>query len=360
MRKGKLKQKDPSFQLIPGVEIQLNHNQQMKKKMENKTLLIWKMALASALSWEIAKMAGSDHPYLAPISVILCLQSTVNQSIRFSYHRMVGTIIGISLTVLISSYLKVNGWTLGLLILLGCFIAKWLKRDETAIHQVALTVLLVFVFEHKSSEYPMDRFRDTLIGSIVAVVLHILFFPPNFTKQAAKSMNQISDHLIITFSQVSDWIQAGMEKQKGYDLQLEVKRLLQELHKTKNLLKDTVESLKYNPFSKKSVKELQVLQQRIYFINQGYSYLSAVVGILMSWSAAGTITTLQQSQWAEQLQVLQPFFQVNKIPVGLNPPGEMLKVTISQELAKHQFHVSLYQETASLLKKLNELPRTTN
>src|SRR3954447_15545406 len=64
-----------------------------QKQMENESILIWKMAVASAISWEIAKLAGSNHPYLAPLSVILCLQTTVNRSIQFSYHRMVGTVI---------------------------------------------------------------------------------------------------------------------------------------------------------------------------------------------------------------------------------------------------------------------------
>ena len=96
---------------------------------QNKALLIWKMAVASTISWQIAKIAGSHHPYFAPISVILCMQSTINRSIRFSYHRMAGTIIGISVTVLAAPYINVTSWTIGILILIGCFIAKWLKSD---------------------------------------------------------------------------------------------------------------------------------------------------------------------------------------------------------------------------------------
>lgn len=53
----------------------MKSKKQLKKLMESKTVLIWKMGAASALSWEIAKLAGSNHTYLAPISVILCLQT---------------------------------------------------------------------------------------------------------------------------------------------------------------------------------------------------------------------------------------------------------------------------------------------
>ena len=74
-----------------------------KKKTENKTSLVWKMAIASAVSWEVAKLVGSNHPYLAPLSAILCLQATIDQSIRFSFQRIVGTAIGVILTAYLVS-----------------------------------------------------------------------------------------------------------------------------------------------------------------------------------------------------------------------------------------------------------------
>lgn len=338
------------------VVVKMKKDKHLIKLMENNALLIWKMAIASAISWEIAKFAGSHHPYLAPISVILCLQTTVNRSIRFSYHRMVGTVIGISVTVLAAPYFEVNGWTLGLLILVGGFLAKWLKRDETAIHQVALTVLLVFVFEHQTASYSIDRFRDTLIGAIAAVIIHMLFHPPNFTKQAAKSFQEFGNHLSLTYLNISSWIQSGLEKEKGYELQIEIKKLLTELKDTKTVLKRASDSLEYNPFGKSSKAKLQGFQQRIYYLNLGYTYLSSVLGSFMAWSEAGTITPLQLKVWADQLKSLSTFFEAKENPAELVQPGELLKISISTDLEKQQFHLSLFHETIQLLKKMKELP----
>lgn len=138
-----------------------------------KTELIWKLAIGSAIAWEAAKLLGSDYPYLAPISVILCTQSALNKTISISLHRVIGTIIGISVTVLIASHMKANGGNLGLLIIIGCYLAKWLKLDKMVIHQIALTILFVFAFEHKMKHYPMDRMKDTLIGVIVAILIQM-------------------------------------------------------------------------------------------------------------------------------------------------------------------------------------------
>jgi uncharacterized membrane protein YgaE (UPF0421/DUF939 family) len=158
---------------------------------ENISILIWKLTIGSALSWEVAKLMGSDHPYLAPLSVILSLQSTMDKTVSLSIKRVIGTMIGIIVTVLVASHLSVNGWTLGLLILIGCFIAKYLKLDKKVIHQVALTVLFVFSFEHQTKHYAIDRMRDTLIGVLVAGIIQIVWFRL-FLKKAGSQGSQSS------------------------------------------------------------------------------------------------------------------------------------------------------------------------
>jgi uncharacterized membrane protein YccC len=98
----------------------------------------------------------------------------MEKTVTLSVKRMIGTIIGIFVAVLIASYLSVNGWNLGLLVLLGGYIAKFLKFDKKVLHQVALTVLFVFVFEHQTKNYAIDRMRDTFIGVLLASFIQII------------------------------------------------------------------------------------------------------------------------------------------------------------------------------------------
>lgn len=148
-----------------------------KKQFFNKELsiLAWKLAIGSILSWELSKLLGSHHPYLSPLTVILTIQSTMDKTISLSIRRMIGTIIGLIVTVSIARHLPIEGWSLGLLILLGCYISMFLKLEKKVLHQVALTVLFVFVFEHQSKSYAMDRLRDTLMGILVAGILQFVW-----------------------------------------------------------------------------------------------------------------------------------------------------------------------------------------
>ena len=71
-----------------------------------------------------------------------------------------GTAIGVILTAYLVSHLHMNGWILGLLMLGGTYIAKWLRLDETVLHQVALTIILVFTFERKSKDYDLKALSE--------------------------------------------------------------------------------------------------------------------------------------------------------------------------------------------------------
>ncbi|KXZ23243.1 hypothetical protein AXI59_09090 [Bacillus nakamurai] len=279
------------------------------KKIENKTSLVWKMAIASAISWEVAKLVGSDHPYLAPLSVILCLQTTIDQSIRFSFHRIVGTAIGVILTAYLVSHLQMNGWILGLLMLGGTYIAKWLRLDVTVLHQVALTILLVFTFERNSKDYAMDRIIDTIIGVIIAILIQMFLFPPDFTKKAAESFRTLAHQLSEMLSELSKWVQSEWGQGKGNVMEYKMNNLLQELHTTKEMLQTASKSLKFNPISKKHKTVLSRYQIEMEKMNAGYEYISNIVKTLKEWEKEETLSSSDKMELGNDLKVLSKFFE---------------------------------------------------
>lgn len=280
-----------------------------KKKIENKTSLVWKMAIASAVSWEAAKLVGSKHPYLAPLSVILCLQTTIDKSIRFSFHRIVGTAIGVMLTAYLVSHLHMNGWILGLLMLGGTYIAKWLRLDETVLHQVALTILLVFTFERTSKDYVIDRIIDTIIGVIIAILIHMLLFPPDFTKKAAETFQTLAHQLSDILLELSKWVQLEWGQGKGNLMEYKMNHLLQELHATKEMLQTASQSVKFNPIRKKHKIILSRYQMQMQKMNAGYEYVSNIAKTLKEWEKEGTLSSSDKMELGNDLKMLSEFFE---------------------------------------------------
>jgi uncharacterized membrane protein YgaE (UPF0421/DUF939 family) len=139
--------------------------------------VVWKTPLAAALSWELAEWAGSKHPYLAPLTVLLSIQLTVDKSFQFAWQRILGTIAGVLFTASAAPYLGLKSWSIGLLLFVGTLVVTWLKMDHALLIQVSLSILLVMYFQSKMPSYPLDRIRDTIIGAVVAILIHMLIFP---------------------------------------------------------------------------------------------------------------------------------------------------------------------------------------
>jgi uncharacterized membrane protein YgaE (UPF0421/DUF939 family) len=256
----------------------------MKKNMGKQKLdlikgliLIAKIALASGISWELAKILGSKHPYLAPLTVILSMQETVQHSAMYAFYRIIGTVFGVAVTIFIVSHLEVNEWTIGLLLLGGMLLPVILRVHKTIIHQVALTILLVFVFVHKTSYYSSDRIRDTIIGALIAVIVHMMIFPPNYVKEARQMLSLFGLHLVQLFKRTAYWISNNCTPVEGQYLKKDITNLLQELHQVQKDFKIAEKSLKLNPFAK---NKKQILKQNEQFLSQlkiGYTYISGVL-----------------------------------------------------------------------------------
>lgn len=335
------------------------------KNLENKTVLIWKMAIASAISWEVAKLVGSDHPYLAPLSVVLCTQTTINHSIRYSFHRIVGTVIGVVLTAYLISHLSLNGWILGLLILGGTFIAKWMRLDEMVLHQVALTIILIFTFERNSKDYALDRIVDTIIGVVIALVVHMVLSPPDFTKKAISSFRNLTQQLSGIFLEISNWIEFEWGQGKVSAIEYKIDHLLHELHTTKDMLKAASKSLEFNPLSKKHKFILSMYQSEIKKMNKAYTYAFTIVGTLKEWeNNEAPISSKDQLELGRQTKTLSKYFKnLEKFqPIESQKQNEtkqkvlldLLHSEIQLHLQRsHEAYVgSFYLETKKLLQDL--------
>ncbi|WEG10810.1 FUSC family protein [Pullulanibacillus sp. KACC 23026] len=264
------------------------------------TTLAWKLALGAGLSWQIAKWAGSTHPYLAPLSVILTLQVTVDQSIIYGLQRTLGTLAGVIITALFIPYIGLSAWSIALSILIASTIIALLGFSKIMMNQVALSMLLVLSFESHPS-YGLDRVRDTLIGCILAVLINMLIFPPDLTKQAIKETDQFSKHLTEGFQNVGNWLKSAFILQEGEYLHQQAIGLLKELNQTINSYQKAEKSLRFHPFTMKSHQRLKDVQDQLKFLEHGYTRLINIIETLIEWNNYSEISAEQKHLWARRM-----------------------------------------------------------
>lgn len=328
----------------------------MKDKREtifdNRSLIIWKTAIASAFSWEVADLFGSHHPYLAPLTVILCLKTMLDRTMHFALYRFTGTIIGVLLIIFFIKEVPENGWILGLLLLGGSFLTKWLKLNATVIEQVALTILLVFALEDYSNYYAFDRIKDTFIGALFAIIINLYLFPSTFAKKANEAYEAYSSELSFLFMEFSIWIKTGCDSVKGSQYQKQLTQAFQNLQNMKKDLKQTAKVFSYAPFGKKKGEELKVYHQKTKEISNSYRYLLEIVGTFKDWGSSGTMTEEDKALWSNQMKSFSKV--VAQLEKGLSfPQQSLLQMSLSDEQFGQRYHMVLFQETDKFISNSN-------
>jgi len=144
-------------------------NNSKKKNITNITLI--QNVIAASLAWELSNIAGSSHPFLAPLAVIICLHTTLDESLLHGCRRIIGTFLGALTTGFIAPYIGSNAWSIGLVVLLGMGMAKLLALGNEVGNHAAIGALLILAIESNGG-YTIDRVRDTIIGVLVAILVN--------------------------------------------------------------------------------------------------------------------------------------------------------------------------------------------
>jgi uncharacterized membrane protein YgaE (UPF0421/DUF939 family) len=140
-------------------------------KTKNITFItIIQNVIGASLAWELSKLAGSSHPFLAPLAVIICLHATLDESILHGYRRIIGTFLGAFATGFIAPYIGSNAWSIGLGVLLGMCLAKLLGLSNEVGNHAAIGALLILALDNNGG-YTIDRVRDTIIGVLIALLV---------------------------------------------------------------------------------------------------------------------------------------------------------------------------------------------
>ncbi|MCC3371590.1 aromatic acid exporter family protein [Cohnella sp. REN36] len=262
------------------------------------------LSAASGAAWALAQAAGSKHPFLAPVAVILCMQTTIWHSIQFSYRRMGGTVLGVGLTWLAVKALPLNGWTVALALLLVLGISLIIERSELWMRETALSVVLVFELQRVSGHYAIDRVRETAIGIAVALLVIAFVFPPNETRAAERALDGLADRVGRAFGRLSVWTGGGCPPADAFALSTEVGTLRQDWQKAAQSMKLADDSLRLHPYRRKSDRRQRENAYALEKLRLGIAYLEHAQWRLQHAEAQIPMDESEKAAWASQFRKL--------------------------------------------------------
>lgn len=211
------------------------------------TLQIVKTALAAAVSWMVATaVLDSTFPYFAPLAAILTVQVTVADSVEKATQRIIGIIGGVGISLLIGHWFSISSLSIFLVILIGMAISKGLRMNPQIVSQVAVSSFLVLAFGLKEEGYALERIVETLVGSVVAVLINALIIPQNAIPEVEKHILAMGKQATTTLRFLATQLH---QTDKGQLVgRQETDTLIAASEKCLDALQLAEQSLKYNPF----------------------------------------------------------------------------------------------------------------
>ncbi|MEG2097350.1 MAG: FUSC family protein [Pseudoflavonifractor sp.] len=120
-------------------------------------------------------------PFYACIAAVICMQSSVEQSVRQGVSRVIGTILGggVGICILAIDDLVHHPVITGLLMGAGIILTLWLCNliKRPAACSIGCVVLCVVMLNHGGKDrylYTLFRVLETIIGIVVAVLVNHL------------------------------------------------------------------------------------------------------------------------------------------------------------------------------------------
>ncbi|ETI68409.1 FUSC family protein [Neobacillus vireti] len=320
-----------------------------KLSFQHKISLCFKMVIGSSISWELAILFGSKYPYLAPISLILCLQATLIKSIRFGIARIVGTIIGGVTVSILAPSLHANGWSIAIIMLVSLIIPLILGANATSLHQIALSVLLVLEFEHKLPGYGIDRIRDSIIGVVVALLLLIFIHLPNLTKGAIAEIEELPNKLAYMLKSLGTWLEAGAPHKNYFNE--EFNQLRNKLFEIEKKINQAQLSVKFNPLLKKSKQ--QIIEGDFLFktLKQMNADIEVLFKIMEEWRKSGSLSKEVMKLWVQNFLILEASLR------NWNEEKAISDVLFNETFPNDKFYFTAIWHGQHLISTLKQSPR---
>jgi uncharacterized membrane protein YgaE (UPF0421/DUF939 family) len=184
-----------------------------------------KISLSAGVSWALAVWwLDSPSPIWAPITASLIALLTVRDSVRDAAEKVFAVLIGILVAIWLGGLIGLHAWSIALIVGLGFLVGKALRLGGGAAAQIPINGLFVLALGSAQVE---QRFLDTLIGAAVAVLVNFAVVPPNYVREASRSVSTFADGLTDvlgtisagtsgpwTLEQAAGWLRTAREQGK--------------------------------------------------------------------------------------------------------------------------------------------------
>lgn len=257
--------------LIPGQSVYIEKLKALWREQAPFIIFALKSAGAAAISWQIAySLLGIEGAFMAPVSAVIIVQMTSAQTAKKSIERVLGVLIGVTLSILTAHTLGVNIFTVLLMVmgaqLIGMFIKK--KGGSYAAVQIPISAVLGLIVAYGDAGYPTFRLLGAIIGGIIGTIISMLFSPPIYISRARDALVELAAKMAGIVPALSDAIAGISGEKERQETYTKIYNIEQKVRSTERALSLGFDNARFNPWALNAKGHLADYSDVLFALNQ--------------------------------------------------------------------------------------------
>jgi uncharacterized membrane protein YgaE (UPF0421/DUF939 family) len=150
-----------------------------------------KMALAAALGLAVAQALDLPYPEYAVLAAATVTDIHARPSALLGVLRMVGSIVGVALSVLLVEVTGVSAWSIGLAVLVGVTVCVLARSAAAARLSVIVLGVGTLGIGERVEQWAGGRLLTTAVGVVVTVLVSALPWPTRAIDALAAPLGRV-------------------------------------------------------------------------------------------------------------------------------------------------------------------------
>lgn len=156
-----------------------------------------RVGISAALCMLVSNLLKLKFPFFVLLPAVMPISTFFGETLKFGIKRIIGTLIGAVIGVLLAFIQTENTLLIGLGVIMLIYVCNYLKWDSTTSIACLVFVSIMVSAKESAFEYSVHRIIDTFIGIAITTVVNNYVFNPDMKKLLKKQVNNIQKNLLI-------------------------------------------------------------------------------------------------------------------------------------------------------------------
>lgn len=196
-------------------------------------------AVAAAIAWTVASIAGIASPVPAAVAAVLTVALSVNRSLRTGISLLGATAAALLVAFALYQVWGLHVWTAGVIVAVSLIIGRVMRLGPEGSLQIPATALFVYVLgEGLTDEVIIHRIAATLLGVVVGMIFSFIAHPETPDQRITEQLAELNSRLAAVLTDIGTHSANGCTRRQATQWLTECRALAVDVRRLGETLDD--------------------------------------------------------------------------------------------------------------------------